>query len=225
LKAWQVGAERRRLRRAFDGAVSPAVLKEILAGRLNPKRAGERREICVLFSDIRNFTSLSEHLPPELVTDFLNRYFEHMAGAIHCHHGTLDKFIGDGIMAVFGAPKARADSCNDAFQAAQEMLRQLDAFNHEQLLRGGPQIAMGIGLHFGPALVGYIGSTDRYEYSAVGDTVNTASRLEGLTKELGYPVVLSAAVRRRLMAQLDIETLGTHPVKGHAPIEVFGWKP
>lgn len=225
LKSWQVSAERHRLRRAFDGAVSPAVLKEILAGRLHPKSAGERREICVLFSDIRNFTALSEHLPPEIVTDFLNRYFEHMAGAIHRHHGTLDKFIGDGIMAVFGAPKAGQDCCGDAFRSAQEMLAQLDIFNRDQKVHGGPQIAMGIGLHFGPALVGYIGSTDRYEYSAVGDTVNTASRLEGLTKELGYPVVLSAVVREKLLAQLGIENLGTHPVKGHAPIEVFGWKP
>lgn len=225
LRSWQVSAERRRLRKAFDGAVSPDVLKEILAGRLHPQNAGERREICVLFSDIRNFTSLSEHLPPEVVTDFLNRYFEHMAGAIHRHEGTLDKFIGDGIMAVFGAPKAGENPCGDAFRSAQEMLVQLDVFNREQQIRGGPQIAMGIGLHFGPALVGYIGSRERYEYSAVGDTVNTASRLEGLTKELGYPIVLSAAVREKLVVRSGIEILGTHPVKGHAPIEVFGWKP
>lgn len=225
LKSWQVSAERRRLRQAFDGAVSPTVLKEILAGRLHPKSAGERREICVLFSDIRNFTSMSEHLPPEVVTDFLNRYFQHMAGTIHRHQGTLDKFIGDGIMAVFGAPMAGQDPCGDAFRSAQEMLVQLDVFNREQQVRAGPQIAIGIGLHFGPALVGYIGSADRYDYSAVGDTVNTASRLEGLTKELGYPIVLSAVVREKLVVQRGIEALGTHPVKGHAPIEMFGWKP
>jgi adenylate cyclase len=178
----------------------------------------------VLFSDIRNFTALSEHLPPEVVTDFLNRYFERMTPAIHRHGGTLDKFIGDGIMAVFGAPNAMQEPCGNAFQTACEMLSELDAFNREQGTRGSPQIAIGVGLHFGPALVGYIGSTDRHEYSAVGDTVNTASRLEGLTKELGYPIVMSAAVRERLTDQNGIEMLGVRSLKGHAPIKVFGWK-
>ena len=225
LAAWQAASERRRLRLAFDGVVSPDVLKEILAGRLHPSSAGERREICVLFSDIRNFTQLSEHLPPEVVTDFLNRYFEHMARAIHRHGGTVDKFIGDGIMAFFGAPMIGEDPCGGAYRSAREMLTEVGVFNREQEARGGPQIAIGVGLHFGPALVGYIGSSDRHAYSAVGDTVNTASRLEGLTKELGYPIVMSSAVQDALTEMAGIESLGVHPVKGRAPIEVFGWKP
>ena len=225
LEAWQSAAERRRLRLAFDGFVSPGVLSEILAGRLNPQLAGERRDICVLFSDIRSFTTMSEHMSPEAVTDLLNRYFERMASTIHRHGGTLDKFIGDGIMAFFGAPQANATACIDAFHAAQEMLPELDAFNHEQEASGSPRIAIGIGLHFGPALIGYIGAKSRHEYSAIGDTVNTASRLEGLTKDAGYPVVLSPTVRERLPASDAIVSLGEHPLKGRAPIQIFGWKP
>lgn len=225
LAAWQTSTERHRLRLAFDGVVSPDVLNEILAGRLHPKSAGERRDISVLFSDIRNFTPLSEHLAPEIVTDFLNRYFEHMTVVIHRNGGTLHKFIGDGIMAVFGAPNTADNSCADAFRAAQEMLTEVAVFNREQEARDSPRIAIGVGLHFGPALVGYIGSTDRHEYSAVGDTVNAASRLEGLTKEVGYPIVISTAVRDRLTDLDGIESLGAHPIKGHEPMEVFGWKP
>jgi adenylate cyclase len=224
LEAWQTAAERRRLRLAFDGYVSPAVLTEILDGRLSPQLAGERREVCVLFSDIRNFTTMSEHLSPETVTELLNRYFERMAACIHRHGGTLDKFIGDGIMAFFGAPLASQDACGEAFHAAREMLAELKAFNREQEAGGGPQIAIGIGLHFGPALIGYIGAKSRHQYSAIGDTVNTASRLEGLTKEAGFPIVLSPPVRERIAHSAGIVDLGEHPLKGRTPLRVFGWK-
>jgi class 3 adenylate cyclase len=225
LAAWQTAAERRRLRAAFDGCVNPGVLAEILAGRLNPQLAGERREVCVLFSDIRGFTTLSEHMSPEAVTGLLNRYFERMAASIHRHGGTLDKFIGDGIMAFFGAPQATADACAQAFLAAQQMLAELEAFNREQDDAGAPRIAIGVGLHFGPALIGYIGARSRHEYSAIGDTVNTASRLEGLTKDAGVPVVLSPAVRYRLAGVAGIVDLGEHALKGRAPMRIYGWKP
>lgn len=225
LGAWQTAKEKRRLHQAFDGSVSPTVLKEIIAGRLNPQLAGEKREICVLFSDIRGFTTLSEHMAPEAVTDLLNRYFDRMASVVHRHGGTLDKFIGDGIMAFFGAPQATAATCHDAFLAAQEMLEELAAFNREQAERSAAAIAIGIGLHFGTAFVGYIGAKDRHDYSAIGDTVNTASRLEGLTKEAVYPVVMSKTVATRLDQSLPLAPLGLHAVKGRAPIDIFGWRP
>jgi class 3 adenylate cyclase/CHASE2 domain-containing sensor protein len=223
LEAWLTAAERRRLRLAFDGFVSPGVLTEILAGRLNPTLAGERRDVCVLFSDIRSFTTMSEHMSPETVTDLLNRYFERMAACIHRHGGTLDKFIGDGIMAFFGAPQANADACSEAFAAAQEMIDELAAFNQEQQASGGPVVAIGVGLHYGPALIGYIGAKARHEYSAIGDTVNTASRLEGLTKDAGYPIVVSPAVRERLPDIDGLVDLGEHKIKGRAPVRIFGW--
>ena len=211
------------MRATFDGFVSPQVLQEILAGRLHPDLTGERRDVCVLFSDIRGFTTLSENMAPEAVTDLLNRYFERMARTIHACGGTLDKFIGDGIMAVFGAPKVSDTPCSDAFRAAREMIDEVQAFNREQHALGGPAIAIGIGLHHGPAFLGYIGSRERHEYSAIGNTVNTASRLESLTKDVGYPVVLSTEVAHRLPDQDAIENLGTHEVKGRAALEVFGW--
>ncbi len=223
LEAWLTAAEKRRLRATFDGFVSPQVLEEILAGRLHPDLAGEKRDVCVLFSDIRSFTTLSENLPPEVVTDLLNRYFERMAKVIHAHHGTLDKFIGDGIMAFFGAPQTAEAPCLDAFLAAKEMLDEVKAFNQEQTARGGPTIAIGIGLHHGPAFLGYIGSRERHEYSAIGDTVNTASRLEGLTKDVGCPIVLSAATVQQLPDRSAIGSLGAHAVKGRAPVDIFGW--
>ena len=225
LEAWQTAGERRRLRLAFDGYVSPGVLSEILAGKLNPQLAGERRDICVLFSDIRSFTTMSEHMSPETVTELLNRYFERMTTCIHQHGGTLDKFIGDGIMSFFGAPLATENPCEKAFCAAKQMLTELDAFNREQFAAAQPTIAIGIGLHYGPALIGYIGAKSRHEYSAIGDTVNTSSRLEGLTKDAGYPIVISPAVREQLSDVTGLVDLGEHPVKGRAPVRIFGWKP
>ena len=224
LAASQSAAQRRLLRRAFDGFVSPSVLKEMLDGRLNPQTAGVRKEVCVLFSDIRGFTTLSEHLPPEAVTDLLNRYFERMTSAIHRHGGTLDKFIGDGIMAIFGAPQGLSNACESAFGSAVDMLDELDEFNSEQQARGGPILAIGIGLHFGPVFIGYIGSKLRHEYSAIGDTVNSASRLEGLTKETGYPILLSMAVRQKLNDAGGFKDLGEHVVKGRAPMAIWGWE-
>ena len=225
LHGWQTAKERRQLHLAFDGSVSPGVLKEIIAGRLNPQLAGEKRNICVLFSDIRGFTSLSEHMAPETVTNLLNRYFDRMASVVHHHGGTLDKFIGDGIMAFFGAPQASNTACIDAFLTGQEMLEELELFNREQTARGEKAIAIGVGLHFGPAFIGYIGATDRHDYSAIGDTVNTASRLEGLTKEAGYPIVISQSVASQLDSTVPLTPLGTHAIKGRAPIDIYGWRP
>lgn len=217
--------ERKRLRASFGGLVSPPVLEEMLAGRLTPGRAGERRHVCVLFSDIRGFTTLSETMAPEDVTALLNDYFGRMTQAIHHHGGTLDKFIGDGIMAYFGAPHAAANPCQQALEAAREMLAALDEFNRDRATCGHPPIAIGIGLHYGPAVIGYIGSPERNDYSAIGDTVNTASRIEGLTKEAGYPLLLSASVVAQVDPDEKLVPLGLKPVKGRAAIEVFGWPP
>ena len=222
---WLAARERRRLRDTFGGFVSPAVLEEILAGRLEPNVGGERRDVCVLFSDIRGFTTLSEALAPEMVTELLNRYFDRMAKAVHDYGGTLDKFMGDGIMVIYGAPQASLNPSDDAYQTARAMVAALDLFNSDQERRGETRIAIGIGLHYGPAITGYVGSTDRHEYSAIGDTVNAASRIEGLTKELGYPVLMSLAVYERLVDRRGIVAIGPMAVKGRSSIEVFGWKP
>ena len=223
--SWQSGKERKLLRNTFGGFVSPAVLDEILSGRLDPKAEGSKREVCVLFSDIRGFTTLSESMPPEQVTSLLNRYFELMAAPVHEHGGMLDKFIGDGIMAVFGAPKESANACADALAAARRMIDQLELFNQVQIERGEPEIKIGVGLHYGPAILGYVGSKERFEYSAIGDTVNAAARIEGMTKEAGVPVLLSAAVFENLPDKSGIIAIGQVQIRGRASMEVYGWKP
>jgi class 3 adenylate cyclase len=225
MEAWFATREKRWLRAAFAGLVSPAVLGEILGGRLQPQLGGERREICLLFSDIRGFTTLSESLPPEEVTRLLDRYFSRMVASIHAHGGTLDKFMGDGIMAFFGAPQPRDNPCADAFAAGQAMLAALAEFNRELAAEGRAPLTIGIGLHYGAAVVGYIGAADRHEYTAIGDAVNAASRIEGLTKEAGYPLLASRAVLDRLPDRDGFVPLGEMAVKGRAAVEVYGWRP
>ncbi|WP_243384486.1 adenylate/guanylate cyclase domain-containing protein [Geothrix alkalitolerans] len=215
--------ERRRLRAVFGGYVSPAILSEILDGRLEPGLRGERRALCLLFSDIRGFTALSEGLEPEAVIALLNRYFQRMAEAIHAHGGTLDKFIGDGIMAFFGAPAAQENPCESAFRCARAMLASLDELNAELAAEGREPLRIGIGLHFGEAAVGHVGGASRHEYTAIGDVVNTASRVEGLTKEAGFPLLVTEPVRARLGEAAGFTPLGEQPLKGRAPMAVFGW--
>jgi len=221
----QNAAERRHLKSAFGGFVSPSVLEEILSGRLAASLNGERRMICVLFSDIRNFTTLSEKMAPEAVTEFLNRYFELMVGCIHQNGGTIDKFMGDGIMAFFGAPRDVDNPCEDAFRAATTMLIKLQELNGEWEKENHQKLSIGIGLNYGPAFLGYIGSKDRHEYSAIGDAVNLAARLEGLTKGSGYPIMVSSTVLDSLPQVTGFTDLGKQAVKGRSDAHVFGWKP
>jgi adenylate cyclase len=218
-------AERRQLKDAFRGYVSPAIMDEILQGRLGGGLGGARHELCVLFADIRGFTSRTESLPPEAVIDLLNRYFEEVTGSIHEHGGTIDKFLGDGVMAFFGAPQKHPDPCGAAVGAARDLLARLEHLNQALAAEGIEPIRIGIGLHLGEAIVGHIGSRARHEYTAIGDTVNVGSRLEGLTKEVGYPLVASAAVVEALGDRTGFEALGARAIKGHAPVEVYGWRP
>jgi adenylate cyclase len=214
--------ERRRLRRAFGGYVSPQIMQEILAGRLDASLGGRRCHVCIMFSDIRAFTTRSEEMSPERVIRLLNRYFDEMTAAVHAHGGTIDKFIGDGMMAFFGAPKPLPNPCRPALDAARDMLARLENLNRQLEAEGVVPIRIGIGLCVGEAVIGHVGSESRHEYTAIGDVVNVASRLEGLTKELGYPVVCAAPVAQALPDE-SFAPLGERPVKGHTPVQVFGW--
>ena len=216
--------ERRRLRQVFSGYVSPAILQEIVAGRLKGGLEGHRVNLCVLFSDIRSFTTLSENLEPEAVIALLNRYFSRMTEAIHAHGGTLDKFIGDGIMAFYGAPEPMADPCRNAVRTAQDMLSSLAELNAEFEREGRQPLKIGIGLHYGVASVGNMGSETRHEYTAIGDTVNTASRIEGQTKGSGYALLVSETVMAQLGHPPGFDFLGDKPLKGRAPMAVYGWR-
>lgn len=216
--------EKRFLKQAFGGHVSPVVMKEILAGNVQ-LGAGKRQRVCVLFADIRGFTARSEKSSPEDIIELLNGYFAQMTEAIHKHGGVVDKFIGDGIMAFFGAPQALEHPQRKALEAAQEMLLRLHSFNSALAARNVEPVAIGIGIHAGEVVLGYIGSEARHEYTAIGDTVNAASRLEGMTKTLGYPVVCSAAVAEAVPGSADLADLGEQSVRGHAPMHLFGWRP
>ena len=214
--------ERLRLQASFAGQVSPAVMKEMLGGSLSPGASGQLADICVLFSDVRDFTTLSEKMPPEVVMTVLQRYFDRMVHAVHRLDGTVDKFIGDGMMVLFGAPRKSADPCGDAVQCALAMMKELDELNVEFGREGLPQLTIGIGINYGSATVGHIGSSVRNNYSAIGDAVNVAARVEGLTKELGRKIIITEAVVSRIGERFNFDSLGTHNVKGHSPVKVWG---
>ncbi len=217
--------ERAQLRSVFGGYVSPPIMRRILDGKLSPTMGGERRYCCVLFSDIRGYTTRSERSSPEQTISFLNQYFDRVVPAIHAHGGTVVSFMGDGIMAVFGAPNALPNPCESAYTASVAMLAQVHSANVELEARGEEPIRVGIGLHAGEGVAGHVGSRARHEYSVIGDVTNVASRLEGLTKEVGYQLVCSAVVAQQLPHRGDLVPLGLHAVKGRAPVEIFGAEP
>jgi adenylate cyclase len=220
--AVEATVERFRLQQNFAGQVSPAVMREMLGGNLSPGVSGQLADVCVLFSDVRDFTTLSENMPPAVVTTVLQRYFDRMVHAVHRYDGTVDKFIGDGMMVLFGAPRKSKDPCGDAVQCALGMMKALDALNEEFKREGLPTLTIGIGINFGTVTVGNIGSSERHNYSAIGDAVNVAARVEGLTKELGRKIIITEAVVSRIGEGFHFDPLGSHNVKGHSPVNVWG---
>ena len=214
--------ERVRLRASFAGHVSPSVMAEMLKGNLSAGVHGELAQVCVLFSDVRGFTTLSERMPPGVVTTVLQRYFDRMVKAVHRYDGTVDKFIGDGMMVLFGAPRESEDPCGDAVQCALAMMEGLDALNGEFEREGLPTLTIGIGINYGTVTVGNIGSSERHNYSAIGDAVNVAARLEGLTKDLGRKILITEAVVERIGERFHFDPLGVHKLKGHSPVKVWG---
>lgn len=217
-------SERRRLRRSFSNYVSPAVMDEILAGRVQPEPGGTRRFVCVMFSDIRGYTTRSERMTPEQIIGFLNRYFENVVALIHERGGSVMSFMGDGIMAVFGAPNILDNPSHEAFEAARKMLQYVATLNQQLCAEGQPAIDVGIGLHAGEAVIGHVGSSTRHDYTAIGDVINVASRLEGVTKEVGHPMVISKTVAEQLGYTASFHDLGPVAIKGHSPVEAYGYE-
>lgn len=175
------------------------VVKQMLENPESFKLGGVTQTITILFADIRGFTRISEHAPPEKIVQLLNRYFSAMTDIIFAHGGTLDKYLGDGLMALFGAPTVTPKDAANAMSAAVAMQRRMLSINDELRAEGYPEIGIGIGLHTGEVIVGYIGSERRSEYTAIGDTVNTASRLESNAKagEILVSEVTANAARSR----------------------------
>lgn len=224
LQAWRNFRDKQHLMRTFSGSVSPEVMKEIIAGGVGAERKGRKLPVCVLFSDIRGFTTMSEKLPAEEVVSLLNRYFARMTAAVHRHGGTVDKFIGDGMMAFFGAPNLIACPEKSALAAANDMVTALEELNAEFIAEGRSSIAIGIGLHSGEVVIGYIGSPERHEYTAIGDTVNIAARLEGLCKEVGAPIVCSETVYKAVGMPESLVNCGERALKGRSSLVVYGLK-
>jgi adenylate cyclase len=221
--ARQVGrtsAAQSRVIQLFGKYVAPEVARGVIDA--NGEARAEQLEVTVLFTDLRNFTALSEKLSPGAVLEVLNAHYQAIVPAVHAHGGTVNKFIGDAIMATFGAPLRQGDHAERAVRAAIQMLETMEALNARLRERQLPELEMGIGVATGPVVVGTLGATQRVEYAVIGDTVNTASRLEGLNKELGTRLLLSPGTRDAVAAVLPTRGLGEVPVKGKArPVPVF----
>ena len=195
-------AEKEFMRDTFGKIVDPEVRDYLMSGAgkasLGEALGGENREVTVLFCDIRSFTSMSEKMAAAEVVSLLNRYFTALGQCITAHHGIINKYIGDAIMAIFGAPVASQNSAEDAFAAALDMRKALEKVNKEFAEDGLPQLRFGIGIHTGPVFAGTIGAENRMEYTVIGDTVNTASRLESLCKTYTTNLLLSEAAVEKL---------------------------
>jgi adenylate cyclase len=213
-----VARERRHLRSLFSRFVPAQVVNEVIDRVDDDLRlGGVRRDGTVMFCDLRGFTTFSEELEPELVVEVVNRYLSEMTEEILAQGGTLVSFMGDGIMALFGAPIEQGDHAERAVRAARAMIgERLPRFNAWLAERGiEHEFRMGIGLNSGPVMSGNVGSPERLEYTAIGDTTNTAARLEGMTKETGHQVYLAESVYKRLRdGGDDLELVGELPVRG-----------
>jgi adenylate cyclase len=215
--------ELRRVEGIFGRYVSHAVVRQLLGKTDALRLGGQRREISVLFSDIRGFTSFSEQLPPEEVGVMLNEYFAVTVAVIFAHGGTVDKFVGDAIMALFNAPLDQPDHAERAVKTALAMQEATHALAVEWEKRGRPRLRIGIGIHTGLAVVGSFGAEQRSDYTVVGDTVNVAARLEGMSKDLDCLIVISAVTAQRLPTLAPFEPLGMVTIRGReAGLEVYG---
>ena len=206
-----------KIRTAFSKFVPAQVINDFVNSDEDTelKNKNEKRNVVILMSDIRSFTSISEVNRPEDVVNFLNTYFTRMVDVVKKYGGTVDKFIGDAIMVLFGAPISYNDNAKRAVQAALEMYAQLDTIPCSQLkFPEGIKLDIGIGIHYGDVIVGQIGSADKTNYTVIGDTVNLASRLEGLTKLYGAKIIISQAVRDELDDSMNILLLDSVKVKG-----------
>ena len=200
--------------------LSPNLVEQIVKGSIALEKGGELREATVLFSDIRGFTAMSERLDPQHMVSMLNEYFEIMVDIVFRYEGTLDKLVGDEIMAVWGAPVHQVDHAERAMRAALEMMKALEDFNRFRTANGEDAIHAGCGINCGKLVAGYMGSTRTLSYTVIGDTVNTAARLCG-TAAAGE-ILVSDPIRNKLGASLHVEARPSESLKGKArPVSIF----
>jgi class 3 adenylate cyclase len=223
LRLLEEQARKERINRLFGQYVSPEVKDKIVAEKADV--LGERKAVAVLFSDLRGFSTLSEKVAPDQLVSRLNEYFDAMVECITSRGGTVDKFIGDAVMAVFGGVLPLEAPCAAALQAAKDMRRRLQALNQSFDGRGIPRLENGVGMDFGEVLQGNIGSARRKDFTVIGDTVNTAARLEGLTKDYPQRILVTREFVQQLPEALrgECRPLGVVQVKGKLEqLEIFG---
>lgn len=214
--------ERLRIKKAFQSYVAPEVVNQIIRNPEQLRLGGERRELSILFSDIRGFTSLSETMNPEALVEVLQDFLDPMSEIIVKHGGTIDKYIGDAIMALFGAPLDLPDHTRRACRTALEMVQNLRVLDQEWVERGRPSLRIGIGINSGPVSVGNMGTSRLFDYTAIGDNVNLASRLEGLNKFYGTEILVSAATIQHLDNGFYFREVDLVRVKGKKhPIAIY----
>jgi adenylate cyclase len=202
---------------------SPGVVARI-SGETDtlPGVGGRNQEVAVMFCDIRDFTTITENLPPSEVVEFLSQYHQRMVDVIFEFGGTIDKFIGDAIMVTFGTPDPSDDDAERSVRAGMTMDTALADLNVDREHLGLVQIRHGIGIHFGPVIAGNIGTEDRLEYTVIGDTVNVASRIQDVCKATGEALLISDAVKQRLPPDIQLRSLPEQRVKGRkAPVQIY----
>ncbi len=215
-------AEKRKVSRLFGRYVSRDVYKQLMANPELAELGGGRREMSVLFSDLRGFTSITEKGNPEDLVEQLNEYFTRMVEIVFRNGGTVDKFVGDMVMALFGAPVDDVDHADGAVTTAVEMVRELGELNRRWAAEGRVQLDIGIGVNSGDMIAGNIGSSAIMSYTVIGDNVNLGARLESLNKDYKTRIIISEATRARLGKSYEMRPLGGVVVKGKTrPVEIF----
>ena len=210
----------RATRERFQRLLSPALAEMVVSGQLLVEKGGVSRVATVMFVDIRGFTPMSENTPPDEVLQMLNEYFEMVVGIVFRHEGTVDKFMGDGIMVIYGAPVAYPDHPIRAVRAALEIRTELKAFNRKRTAEAKQEIQVGIGINSGSLVAGYIGSSQTMSYSVIGDTVNTASRLCAAARE--GQIIVSQDAYEQIDGYFEAEEIEPVHAKGKiSPIRVF----
>ena len=216
--------EKKRLRDEQVALVRRFATSEVMDDLANTKFSlgGKHINASAMFSDIRSFTTITESQPPDETIELLNTYYTLMFDAINGHGGVVNQMVGDGLMAMFGAPLPQEDHCERAVLAALEMIEMIDMLNQERLSQGKAEIHIGIGIASGEVIAGYTGTRERATYTAVGDTVNLAARLESHTKVVGQPILIDANTQKALDKSIKLEPLGAYLLKGKTvSVEIF----
>jgi len=209
-----------QLQREFERFAPPDLVERLTAGRGDV--APQRRQVTMLFADLQGFTPLCDRLDPAMTVTLLNDYFRHMSDAIQRHHGHITELVGDGLLALFGAPETNPWQCRDAVLAALDMRSALADYNAKLRARSLPELRFGIGIHTGEVIVGVMGAGELNKFTVTGDPINVASRVEGLTRDLGVDLLITEDVRAALESGFRVRAMAPTRVKGKPePIQTY----